>query len=172
MSRSDRVWTARHAGNLDLLRACLADELSEWVEEADDDPEKGRTCTICYCDRWAGVPGALPLNYRELVSWRNIKVSRIEGMTDAADKAETERALERCREAGMPGFEARGVGSYFVPTWLLPEQLKAFKRHVQRRRLDARSPATFIVKPSDGSEGVATAGRFEPLGTSPAQRPA
>ena len=150
-SRTIRVWTAKHVGNLDLLRACLADELVDWVEECRAD--HGRACDICYCDRWISIPGALPLDYRELVRWPII-ISRIEGITAVADKVETEKALARCREAGMPGFEL-GPASYFPATWLLPEQLKEFKQHVQRKRFAMRggTAATFIVKPSDGSEG-------------------
>jgi hypothetical protein len=77
-------------------------------------------------------------------------------MREISDKAETERALERCRLVGMPGFES-GASSYFPQTWRLPEQLAEFKAYVKQRRVETkkgkRSP-TFIVKPSGGSEGM------------------
>ena len=105
-----RVWTAKHAGSLDLLRVCLASgELSRWVEETRED--EGARCAICMADRWIPPSLAVPLNYRELAAWP-IRISRLEGMREAADKAETERALERCRAAGLPAYDA----SYFPPT--------------------------------------------------------
>ena len=155
------IWTAKHVGNLDLLRACLADpELKDegWVEEPRDEAEHGQRCGMIFVDRWVSIPGAKQLDYKQLAGW-NIIVSRMEGMTLCADKAAMERALARCRDLGMPGYGEASAPSYFPPTWRLPEQLKSFKRHMQARRLEAPGPrasaatATWIVKPSDGSEG-------------------
>ena len=149
-----RVWTAQHVGKLDLLRACLAEpELRGWVEERSSDPDKGKSCHICFTDRWTSIPGAIPIDYKQIAGW-SIIVSRIEGMTQAADKAELERGLERCREAGCPGYDTDSDVSFFPRTWLLPEQLKDFRQHVQKLRLSRHGGSTcFIIKPSDGSEG-------------------
>ena len=150
-----RVWSAKHKlGSLDLLRACLA-ELC-WEEETREEIEHGLACDVCYCDRVV-LSKASQLNYRELAPAAHLAISRIEEMSHLADKAETERAIARCREAGMPGY-ATGAGSYFPKTWLLPEQLAEFKQHVQKKRIEnrGRNAGTFIIKPSDGSEGETT----------------
>ena len=127
-ARMIRVWTAQHVGKLDLLRACLAEpELRGWVEERSSDPDKGKSCHICFTDRWTSIPGAIPIDYKQIAGW-SIIVSRIEGMTQAADKAELERGLERCREAGCPGYDTDSDVSFFPRTWLLPEHLKDFRQ--------------------------------------------
>ena len=137
-------------GNLDLLRACLSG-LSEWTEEIRAEPEHGSICEVLFCDRWLSIPGGIPLDYRQLVGWHTA-ISRIEGMSHAADKVNMEQALARCRDAGLPGYSDE-MGSYFPLAWILPEQLSEFKRHVQKKRFEARRSSTFIIKPSDGSEG-------------------
>ena len=40
-------------------------------------------------------------------------MNKFEGMASLADKAETERCLQRARDAGVPGL-GPGAGSYFL----------------------------------------------------------
>ena len=116
-----RVWTAKHVGNLDLLRACLSHGLSDWAEETRAEPEHGCRCEVLFCDRWLSIPGGIPLDYRQLAGWHTA-ISRIEGMSHAADKVNMEQALARCRDAGLPGYSDE-TGSCFPLAWILPEQL-------------------------------------------------
>ncbi|KAH8046024.1 hypothetical protein JL720_16500 [Aureococcus anophagefferens] len=75
-------------------------------------------------------------------------------MRELADKAETERCLARCREAGVAGL-GPGAGSFFPRTWLLPEARDELFEHVKKRRASAqrRRAPTVIFKPAAGSEG-------------------
>ena len=77
-------------------------------------------------------------------------------MRELADKAETERCLARCREAGVAGL-GPGAGSFFPRTWLLPEARDELFEHVKKRRASAQrrgaAPPTVIFKPAAGSEG-------------------
>jgi len=149
-----KIWTAKHSGDMDLLRSCLADpSMTQWAEESRPDPKHGRKCRVAWVDRHS-ISGISRINYKSDLGQHTV-ISRLEGMREVADKAETERALERCRLIGMPGFEA-GASSYFPQTWRLPEQLNEFRTYVHERRVQTkkgkRTP-TFIVKPSGGSEG-------------------
>lgn len=152
-NRMPKIWTAKHSGDMDLLRTCLADPtMRGWKEEQRSDVRYGKKCQVAWVDR-TSISGISRINYRDLGS--KTSVSRFEGMREISDKVETERALERCRLVGMPGFES-GSNSYFPQTWRLPEQLNEFKSYVQTRRVQTkkgkRSP-TFIIKPGGGSEG-------------------
>lgn len=148
-----RIWTAKHAGDMDLLHACLAEpSMRSWREEKRPDVRHGKKCEVAWVDR-TSISGISRINYQTLGS--KTAISRFEGMREISDKVETERALERCRLIGMPGFEC-GANSYFPQTWRLPEQLDEFKAYVHMRRTQTkkgkRSP-TFIIKPGGGSEG-------------------
>ncbi|KAH8054849.1 hypothetical protein JL722_8801 [Aureococcus anophagefferens] len=75
------------------------------------------------------------------------------GMRELADKAETERCLARCREAGVAGL-GPGAGSFFPRTWLLPEARdELFERRSGGVRAACAAPPTVIFKPAAGSEG-------------------
>lgn len=153
-SKPIKIWTAKHAGDKDLLHTCLADPaLRGWREEARSDAKFGKKCQVAWVDR-TSISGISRINYKTELSAK-CAISRFEGMREISDKVETERALERCRIVGMPGFEAGG-SSYFPQTWRLPEQSDAFREYVRKRRVETRkgkrSP-TFIIKPGGGSEG-------------------
>ena len=68
-------------------------------------------------------------------------------MRELADKAATERALARCRAAGMPGF-GPGGRSFFPRTWLLPEARDEFAEHVRVKR------AAAIISARDQAQGA------------------
>ena len=76
-----RVYTAKHTGNLDLLRRTL-DELDGWQEEKKDG--QGYKCRLV----WVASAGDGP---KELL--RHQMMNKFEGMASLADKAETERCL-------------------------------------------------------------------------------
>ena len=62
-------------------------------------------------------------------------MNKFEGMASLADKAETERCLQRARDAGVPGL-GPGAGSYFPRTWILPGGRVARAEAPDRRSSD------------------------------------
>mmetsp|Transcript_13169 Transcript_13169/g.34961 ORF Transcript_13169/g.34961 Transcript_13169/m.34961 type:complete len:583 (-) Transcript_13169:37-1785(-) len=137
-----RVYTAKHSGNLDLLRRTL-DELDGWQEEKKDG--QGYKCRLV----WVASAGDGP---KELL--RHQMMNKFEGMASLADKAETERCLQRARDAGVPGL-GPGAGSYFPRTWILPGGRGELVEYLKRKRLKGyQKHGTIIYKPASGMQGT------------------
>ena len=73
------------------------------------------------------------------------RVNMIPGMHDIAKKAQLARALNRMRAVFPDDFD------FYPQTWTLPAQIDQFRSHCDEAR---RRDATYIVKPSGGSQGT------------------
>jgi hypothetical protein len=141
--RVTKVWTAKHAGNLDLLRRCLT-ELDTWKEEARPEERHGRACKLVWIAN-AG-DGVSQLGRHQVMN-------KLEGMHALADKAETERWLARQRSVGVPGL-GPGAGSSFPRTWILPGGRRDLEAYLKRKRkLGHQKHGTVIYKPANGMQG-------------------
>ena len=85
MPKPIKIWTARHSGDIDLLRTCLADPaLHGWSEEDRPDAKHGKKCRVAWVDRVA-ISGISRVNYRTELGARTA-ISRFEGMREISDK--------------------------------------------------------------------------------------
>ena len=77
-----------------------------------------------------------------------------------ADKAETERCLQRARDAGVPGWDR--AGSYFPRTWILQTvgRLVEYLKTPQGRRSTGRSSTSLRVACKGQGSCSLTRGEF------------
>ena len=146
-----------------LLRMCLRDGLTGWAEERSQDVQRQlndwypgnakKPKLILWIDK-RDRTGTVTFQPKQLSLGI---MSRIDGMMHVANKSETERCLELCRNLGLRSYD-HGSRPLSPMTWLLPEERTQFETFVRARRLAAlagkRSLPTYIIKPSGGSQGA------------------
>ena len=143
------VWTGRFKGSVDLLQllmrelsreaGCGDDGAGEggWAEVTNADARALRACKVVWLGKCADQSRWGGLHDYEGLSDHHV-VSKLEVLKELADKAETERALARCRRAGMPGF-GPGAGAPFPRCWVLPAQRAELEAWLRARRKAARA---------------------------------
>lgn len=134
-----RVWTYKsRASDLELLRRVF-DDLG-WQE--DRSKEGWSRCKIMW------VCAALEDKPLPVLAYKpDIRVSRFEGMRKVSKKVENFNRFKRMQRLFPDHFD------FCPPTWVLPADRAIFEV-VLSRQTKKKKPNTYIIKPSEGSQGA------------------